>query len=905
MSAPDVGTAPSLTRAWPFALLLFLLVGAHSLLETARDSLFLRTQPVSRLPWVYLAVAVAVLVVTPAQAWLMRQKTGALAMVMTLLVTTAVTAAFWATAPTSIAVNAFYVWTALFSSVIFSQFWLGPTDVFDAAQAKRVFGFIGAGGLVGAVAGAAAAKFVLLVAPPRALLLVSAAMTLVAAVVAGAWRCSGQRAGSAEPEVPVLQAVPRDAMSEPYLRLLTVLALIPAVTATLVDYVFKATVAAHVVPHNIPGVVANAYVAQSIVALAVEVFAVPFLLGSQGVTRSLFLLPVALLAAVTGYAVAGTVLLAMCLKIVDGGLRPSLHRVSTELLYLPVPPAKRRLLMPSIETVGQRGGQSAASILLLLIQNLAAAPAVAAMAIAGAALGWLQVIRAVRARYAQLFREQLATGRAERVGMAPLDLGAAESLVAALGSPVSREVITAMDLLGRYGRPRLIPALVLYHPDPAVVRAALSHVDGSQRSDIDALLPYLLKHSDDSIRAAAVRRWAGSGRPVEELRRMVDDPSPVVKAAGLVALSGIESGADILGQLPAIARSGTVAERRALAHALADAPRTELAPVLDILFDGNDVETRREVIRSARKLVPADAIRFIPSLGSLLAEPELRSVARDALVAIGTPALDWLAERLRAEDTPFRVAREIPSTVARFPHAIAAPLLLERLLSSRGGLVRYRTLRALNQLRREDPGLKLQRSDLERVLAIELSTVFKDRSLRLAAANLKKNSEPTDCLAGALLLGMLEGKETLAVERVFRVLQLMFPRERVEHVYLAQRSGRADRRAAAEELLVELLGAPWREAMLAVVDPDALGVKPLGAPWSLHELARPALFISALLGHSSEIIRVLAASLAGELGWVETIPGLRAASVDMGQESRALVSSAILELEHKENRLHG
>ena len=40
-----------LRRALPFAALLFLLVGAHGLLETARDGLFLVEQPVSRLPW--------------------------------------------------------------------------------------------------------------------------------------------------------------------------------------------------------------------------------------------------------------------------------------------------------------------------------------------------------------------------------------------------------------------------------------------------------------------------------------------------------------------------------------------------------------------------------------------------------------------------------------------------------------------------------------------------------------------------------------------------------------------------------------------------------------------------------------------------------------------------------------
>jgi ATP:ADP antiporter, AAA family len=901
MSEPATGAGSAVSRAWPFTVLLFLLVGAHTLLETARDSLFLRTQPVSRLPWVYLAVAVAVLVVTPAQVWLMRRKSGALVLTTTLLVATGLTAGFWAATKTSMVVNAFYVWTALFSSLVFAQFWLGPADAFDTGQAKRLFGFIGAGGLLGAVVGASAAKLVLMVAPTRTLLLVSAGLTLGAAVVAGVWRTPTR---APAPDIVVLRAVPQETVHDPYLRLLTLLALVPALAATLVDYVFKATVAAHVLPHNIPGVIANAYVAQTLLGLVVEVLAVRFLLGNEGVTRSLLLLPVALLAAATGFAVASTVVLATCLKVLDGGLRPSLHRVSTEVLYLPVAPAKRRLLKPSIDTVGQRGGQSAASLVLLLVQNLGSPPTLVAVAIAGAAVGWLQIIRALRSRYVQLFRAQLASGRAEAFRLPDLDLEVAQTLVAALGSAQTHEVLTAMDLLAHYGRLRLVPGLILYHPDALVVRAALAHFDGSERADVDALLPFLLKHPDEIVRAAGVRRWVAAARPVAELQKLAQDSSLLVRAAALVALSGTAASATVVGELEATARNGSVEERRALARAVADAPRPDLTPLLEALCAFPDVETRREVIRSTRQLVPAGAAELVPGLSAMLAEPALRSVARDALVAIGTPALEWLAGQLRDEATPFHVAREIPATVARFPHQRAVPVLLERIASPKGGLVRFRALRALNQIRRERPEASFQRSSLEAALSIELSKVFRNRALRLAASQYDSSAK-AECPASGLLLGMLEGKEAMAIERAFRVLQLLLPYERVEHVYLAWRSHRRVLRVAAEELLSELLKAPWREPLLAVVDPEALGGGAIRAPWSPSELERPELFMSALLGHSSEMIRVLAASLAAELSWVETLPGLRTASETMEPEGREMVSHAISQLEHTETQLHG
>ena len=900
MTEAALGAPRAGSRAWSFTLLLFMLVGAHTLLETARDSLFLRTQPVSRLPWVYLAVAVAVLVVTPAQVWVLRRKTGRLVLTATLLVATALTLAFWAAPKSALVVNAFYVWTALFASLVFTQFWLGPAEAFDTGEAKSVFAFIGAGGLVGAVAGAATARLVLMVSRPRALLLVSAALTLGAAVIAGISR-SPSRQSTAAPEVVVLRAVPQEAIHDPYLRLLTLLALVPAVAATLVDYVFKSAVASQVVPRNIPEVVANAYLAQTLLGLVVELVAVRFLLGYEGVTRSLLLLPVALLAAATGFAVVSTVAVAVCLKVLDGGLRPSLYRVSSELLYVPVPPARRRLLKPSIDTVGQRTGQSAASVLLLLVQNLASAPTLAAVGIVGAAAAWIQVIRSLRSRYVQLFRAQLASGRPETARLPKLDLDVAQTLVAALGSHETREVLTAMDLLARYGRLRLVPALILYHPEPVIVRSALEHFEGSDRSDVDALLPFLLKHGDEFVRSAGVRRWATAKRANDELQAMGADPSPLVRATALVALSGMPAGAELTSRMQALARGVNVEERRALAHAIADAPRPDLTPLLEVLFAWPDLETRAEVIRSTRRLVPAGAERFVPHLGAMLAEPKLRSVARDALVAIGEPALQWLTGQLRDPSASFQVAREIPATVARFPYAQSAPVLVERIGSAQGGLIRFRALRALNQIHREHPDVSFQRTALEAALRLELSKVFKNRVLRLAAA--RSGHAKGDCPAGALLLEILEGKETFAIERAFRVLQLLFPKERLERVYLGWRSHRPELRSAAEELLFELLDAPWREAMLALLDSDALGPSELRPPWSVLDLEKPELFMSALLGHSSELIRILAASLAAEFGWVETVPGLRTASEGMQPGGRELVSNAIAKLE-KGTQLH-
>ncbi|MCK5733992.1 MAG: hypothetical protein KAI38_07385, partial [Candidatus Latescibacteria bacterium] len=56
-------------------------------------------------------------------------------------------------------IYAFYVWVAIFGVISASQFWLLANYVFNAREAKRVFGLLGAGGIAGAIFGGYLTKY--------------------------------------------------------------------------------------------------------------------------------------------------------------------------------------------------------------------------------------------------------------------------------------------------------------------------------------------------------------------------------------------------------------------------------------------------------------------------------------------------------------------------------------------------------------------------------------------------------------------------------------------------------------------------------------------------------------------------------------------------------------------------
>jgi AAA family ATP:ADP antiporter len=68
----------------------------------------------------------------------------------------------------------FYVWVSTFNILIISVFWTFMADIFSRMQAKRLFGFVAAGGTLGGIAGPAIATFLVKAVGNNNLMLISA-----------------------------------------------------------------------------------------------------------------------------------------------------------------------------------------------------------------------------------------------------------------------------------------------------------------------------------------------------------------------------------------------------------------------------------------------------------------------------------------------------------------------------------------------------------------------------------------------------------------------------------------------------------------------------------------------------------------------------------------------------------
>jgi ATP/ADP translocase len=856
-------------------LTIFGTLAGHTLLETARDALFLARLPASRLAIVYLLIAL-VAVGLAQVPWGRQRATGAFDLSRLLATGSVVTFAFWALGrwQSPLELYALYVWTGLLGSLAVLQFWMVLGDLYTLTQAKRLYSVVWTGSLLGATVGAAAAR--LLADRATAQTLVLAAAVVLGLTALGPALALG-RAGGRPTARPRGGASMAEGVSilkgDAYVRGLAVLVLLSTVALTLGDYVFKSAVARAVPKEELGAFFGGFYAVLNLAALVTQVVVGGWLFRTVGLHRALWLLPALVFVGAGGVALGGGLVAALLLKGADGSLRNSIHRTGSELLYVPLTDAVRVRAKPLIDVVGQRGGQALASLLILSENVLARGDVVLAAASAALSLVWIAWVADLKSLYLDIFRAALREGTLRpAVDLPPVDLGSLETLFGALNSADDHEVLAAMELLADEGRAHLIPALILYHPSQRVVLSALELFAAEGRADFLPVAERLARHADAEIRAAALRARTRV-RPEESLLRAAgSDPSPLVRATSAVGLvAGGWGGEEARAALEGLVADHGSDTSLALSRAIAAQPSPVFEDVLLRLADGS---SPRALVQVARAMGAVRSPRFLPALMGLLGHREVRAEARAALLAYEAEGLAFLDEALGDHGMPVELRRHLPRTIALFGSASAAAALERHLLEETSGTVRYRILRGMNRLA-ADPEVGFDSGLLRRATDATAAGVFRLVHWRSVLEREARRRPERSTPGHGLLVQLLRDKEDQAVERLFRLIGLRHRREDFKGIYRGLRASEPRARASSRELLENVLEPRLRGAVLAVVDDrgDDSRLARAGELYAPVDLGYEDV-LSLILGRGGESLRCVAAHHVGELGLVALRPHL-------------------------------
>jgi AAA family ATP:ADP antiporter len=855
-------------------LLLAGVMAAHALLETARDALFLGNLPVEELPFVYLAIA-AVTLVTARISAPIRTSYGNKKSLFFVLVFAATGTALGnalVSRDTSWAYQGLYVWSTVASSLVVLNFWLTLADRLTITQGKRLYAGIAMGGSIGALVGFASAALLAFVIPTESLILVSAGIFALCAIGSlvgfdDTTESSSNPESTNPSEVPGLIASIRRMGAEPYSRGVALLAILSTVSFTLADYLFKSFVASEVAKEDLAGSLASIYLVLNLSSTLVLAFIATPLLRRIGLQRSLAVLPIFFVLGGFGFVMGLAMAAIGLLKTSEGVLRHSLHRIGSELLYLPMSADSRNATKTFSAVVGDKGAKALASLAILALIPWPGYERLIALALMGLASAWIATAFRLRGPYLDVFRRTLGEDTIKtRIELPDLDLGSLETLIHALNHHDDRYVSTAISLLQDRERADLIPSLILYHPSDKIVEQALEVFSQAGRSDIQMHIDRLLDHESACIRAATTRAIGTIDPNRVQLEALAESDCPCIRisaVSGLLRHDWIDQRQAIL-EFEAILGDPRVDPRRALARSAMHHYSSLLRSGLEKLALDEDQTTRNHSIEAIRR---SGDDYFTKPLVGLLAERTTREAVRVALIERGHDAITALAEALLDADTSNRVRNQIPTTLARFRNTTAADVLLETLTHPASGLLRFKVLSALRRLL-ADPIIRqsVDTSIVEKLLMETTARAVELLEWQVALGSGQIQFPDYKTRGGELLLGLLHDKERLAVSRIFILLDLLHAEEDFDEIRVGMTSEKARVQASSIELLENLLPSAQAMAILALVMPapssERLNAVTSGKPRGTVGVET---LVETLVGDRSASLSALARYYASEI----------------------------------------
>jgi AAA family ATP:ADP antiporter len=797
--------------------------------KTVRQTSFLDAFGAEKLPWVYLLVPLVSYPTLLLYEALVRRYMPSRVLALTCVGTALTLCVFWWLFGLSFAwvPFVFYLWITVAIGLNLSLVWAVASVALNPRQAKRLFGFLGAGAIVGGIVGGQVARLVSISFGVRATLLAAAlALIIAAACSLGSGRKTSAGAGEFEGSATAARGID-DVRKSPLLRHVGGIVVLSMMVAQVIDLQFN-WVAEQATSGlaNRAAFFGNFYSVMGVAAAIFQIFWTARIHRSLGVGFALRVLPTSLIAGTAmlilaaAFWPAALLFAGLALKVGENGIRYSLDQSTRELLFVPLPRAVRMRAKAVIDVLLQRSAKGLAALLLLPVALGWLSP-VRAGWLSLAILGlWLLLLPGLYREYVWAFRRRLRERQPD--GVVPIDFSDAatlEILVESLGSQDPRQVLHSLDLLASHGRSRLVPPLLVYHDDAEVRERTLQILAKAGRRDALPLIERRLGDEHPDVRATALRVLADlqHGDVGELMRPRLHDSDPAIRAAAIACLASTASD-----EVPAAAAeslydllSDAASEARIHgARCLGTIPEPRFRDQLVQLLYDSDWRVVNEAIGSVRRRTLRDGWSpiYLPTLISLLRNRRLKHGVREALVAFGDEVLPSLLHFLNDPDEQMWVRRALPNTIAQLDCREAPRELLSDLARQRDPFLRRKIIEALCAVRENVSG-QAPGDLVGEQIRIETRRYFK-RMADLAALSGGSPAPRTT----SLLEELLESRAQTHLRNIFGLLSLLFA---PEHIWAAYRSlglGEPQSRGHALEYLDNTLEGGMRRDVMAVLD---------------------------------------------------------------------------------------
>jgi AAA family ATP:ADP antiporter len=833
-------------RVFLMQLNIFLIICTLLVIKPVVNARFLTTIGIDKLPLLFILVAAAAMIVSSLYSSQLRKYALEKVIYLTLgisifgLILIAVLLHF--SIAENLVIYGVYIGVSIFGVLATSQFWIMANLAFDAREAKRLFGFIGAGAIAGGVAGGYLTSVLAEVISSTNLLLVGAGLlSLCVPVNAVVWKKhitqlspfqkSKRYMGFGDHPLWLIK-------KSSHLTNLALLVAIGVIVSKLVEFEFSSlAIVAIPDPDELAAFFGFWFSTFNVISLLLQLLATRRVVGTYGVGSSLFVLPAGIFVGSLLLLMAPVLWVGIFIKLWDVSVKQSINKSAFELLALPIPSGIKGQTKSFIDVFVDLAATGVAGLLLIFLVNglNLSVRWVGLLTLAIVAV-WVLVALRVRSSYITSFKAVLSASSKQNAKPKPdlKDASVLSSMKQALEEGSELQILFMLGKVDEISDKRFFENVeALLHHSSYRVRAKALQVIYNLRMEVDsATLKALLLDAEFDVRVSAFAQLIRQNpqNRASLISKYLTSDDVLLSGAALVGLAQEARGNEemkkqlhlaqrISEKLDYVTLSESEEEKRIFKtmaiRAIGAACSSEHYPYLIAALKDSDGAIVAEAIRSAGRSMHSD---FIPHMVPFLVPKLYRKEAEKALRQFGKGVVPILSDLALDPNTKPDLIQRIPSVLEELDAQEAVKALLS-FLDSNDVLLRLESLRALNTMKQAFPNLKIQKEDIVGIIINE-SKMYKITLGVLYKQNEKLNSDEnaTSIAARQHLLELIERRLDGTLERIFRLIGLRYPPEDVIQVYNGIKSVDRDVRMSSVEFLDNLLEPSLKKTLIPIAE---------------------------------------------------------------------------------------
>ena len=746
----------------------------------------------------------------------------------------------------------YYLGVSLFAVIATSQFWILANMVYNAREAKRLFGFIGAGAIAGGIFGGYLTSIIVSSFGNKTVVLLAGVLILFCIpILKKIWKL---RIRKMNIYVRKQRKIDKTTVEDSSIVLiskskhLTYLALITGIgviVAKLVDFQFSDFAYKAISdPDELATFFGFWFSTFNVIALVIQLFFTNRVLSKFGVSSTLLILPLGIALGCLLFLTFPELWVLIIIKGIDGSFKQSLNKAAVELSVLPIPLLIKNQAKSFIDVVVDSIATGISGLmLLLLIRRLDLSSSYITVIVLLFVFVWIILIYRLREAYYESFRENIqrnisADSKDNKKNKSDATLSVALDV---LNNGNEEDIISLLKHLSSYKLKSLKLNVIhlLEHPSNTVKIEAIKHLYDYDKGTALEKVQQLVYIKDDALVLEALEYILNHSSLNEDhfFNKYLNNESDYIANAALLCLAKeasnnqhlankfqlekrIQNRVRYLNSPEGFSRKEAVGE---LLITIAYSGLQKYYPFITVHFNNRDPFIVAHAIEAAG--ITSNQ-KYIDTLLEFIDDASQRKNAIKALKKFGPKIIDTILELERNETLKDNIKQHLPRVIQAFKTQDAVKVLF-RLMRSRDIVIRLEASKSLIKLKNKNSKLYFNKRQLKSLILKESkyykSTLNAMISVRYTIDESLKtvdfSDKATEILLARQSIGeLLKLQQKQSLKCIFKLLSLVYYEDDIEVTYFGLLSDVKEARVNALEFLDNLIQSELKREIFPLIE---------------------------------------------------------------------------------------